>query len=227
MPQDDQPSPAPSARRRVLPIDRLSRRLATVRPRVTRDHARFVWLSILPVGIALISLVLSVYGVVLNRSAPEVVMTMPDRVRIAQIGSAWLYLQPRFVNTGGNQRNEVIGGMIAEVQPPSGPSVVFVWDEQGVWLYNTETRKLDWQFMADPAPMIVGPNDPQFPIGLFIAPAGWVWQPGTYRVTLIAERTIQHAPLRAGFLFMLTPTDVEVVSAPDGFLREVRTTPIS
>jgi hypothetical protein len=227
MPLDDQSSPPPSARRRVLPIDRLSQRLRAVRPRVTRDTARFVWMSILPVGIALVSLVLSLYGVIADREPPDVVVTMPDRVRIAQgADAAWLYLQPRFVNTGGNNRNEVINHVTVEVAPlPDGTPVPFAWDEQGTWLDNPDTTRIDWQFLADPAPIVVGPNAPQFPIGLFIAPSSWTWQPGTYRVTVIADRTIERVPLLASLELTLTATDVEVVSDSRGFLREVMTSP--
>jgi hypothetical protein len=143
-------------------------------------------------------------------------MTMPDRVRVAQggDGTAWLYLQPRFVNTGDNQRNEVIGTLTVEVQPAGGGTpVAFGWDEEGTWLYSTTTHDLTWQFLADPAPLVVGPNDPQFPTGLFIAPAGWAWQSGSYRITAVASRTVVGKPLRGTVAFTLTQQQVGFVSS--------------
>jgi len=212
----------------MLPIARLSRRLSNVRPPMSRATARFVWISILPVSASLISLVLSLYGVACDREPPDVVMTMPDRVRIAQgADAAWLYLQPRFVNTGDNNRNEVIDRLAVEVIPlPDGTPVTLGWDEQGIWLHNPATSRLTWQFLADPGPIAVGPNAPQFPIGLVIAPPGWTWQPVTYRVTVIADRTIEQVPLDASVELTLTTTDVEVVAGEGRFLREVMTSPI-
>jgi hypothetical protein len=227
MPLDNASSPPPSTPRRLLPISRLSRRLSNVRPSMSRATARFVWLSILPVGASLISLVLSLYSVASDREPPDVVMTLPDRVRIAQgADAAWLYLQPRFVNTGDNNRNEIISRISIEITLlPEGTPATMAWDEQGTWLYDAATSGITWQFVADPGPIVVGPNTPQFPIGLFIAPAGWVWQPGSYHITVVADRTIEHAPLRASLDLTLTTSDAEVVSDPGGYLREVTTVP--
>jgi hypothetical protein len=208
----------------------MPRSLAGMRRRVSRDTARFLWLSILPVGVALVSLVLSIVSLLAAKQAPDVVLTMPDRVRIAQGGNsaAWLYLQPRFVNTGNNQRNEVIGGLTVEVQPAAGGTpVVLGWDEQGTWLYSTSTNELTWQFLADPAPLVVGPNDPQFPTGLFIAPANWLWQPGRYRITVVAARTVRKQSLRASVEFEITPQQVDAMSSYSGIFFEIPTSPAS
>jgi hypothetical protein len=204
----------------------MPRSLAGMRQRMSRDTARFVWLTILPVAVALVSLILSVYSLVVARQAPDVVMTMPDRVRVVQGGeSAWIYLQPRFVNTGDNQRNEIIGNLAIEVQPVTGGTPVpFAWDEEGTWLYSTVTNQLTWQFLADPAPIVVGPNDPQFPTGLFIAPSGWLWQPGSYRITVVAARTVVNKPLRAGVEFALTQQQVDFLAS--GSFLEIPTAPV-
>jgi hypothetical protein len=199
-----------------------------VRERVSRDTAGFVWHTILPVGVSLVSLVIAIYSVLLTRHAPQVVMTMPDRVRVVQEGNlAYLYLQPRFVNTGNNQRNEVISGMVANVQPVAGgESATFVWDEQGAWLFDHASRSLTWQFVSDPGPLVVSPNNPQLPICLFTSAPGWKWQPGAYRVIVTAERTIQHAPLRAQLEFTLDQHTVDVISNQSGtFLTIPAATP--
>jgi hypothetical protein len=205
-------------------------RLLRVREHMTRDNARFVSMTILPVAIALLSFDFSLYSIIAAREAPDVVMTMPDRVRIAQGGSSpWLYIQPRFVNTGDNNRNEIIQHLTVEVVPVEGGTPTpFNWDEQGSWLYNTQTFQLAWQFVADPAPIVVGQNDPQFPLGLFIGPTNSPWQATTYRVTVIADRTIQHEPLQGTVEFTLTPEFIAIVADQDGpFLVEVPTDPVS
>jgi hypothetical protein len=214
--------------RRGLPFARMPRSLAGMRQRMSRDTARFVWLTILPVGVALVSLVISLYSLLLTHHPPEVVMTMPDRVRVVQEGNvAYLYLQPRFVNTGDNQRNEIISGLVAEVQPVAGGEpATFVWDEQGAWLFDHASRSLTWQFVADPGPLVVGPNDPQLPICLFLSAPGWMWQPGGYRVIVTAERTIHDEPLRARLEFALDQDTVDVISNQSGtFLTISAATP--
>lgn len=203
-------------------------RLLRVREHMTRDNARFVWMTILPVGISLLSFIFSLYSIISAREAPDVVMTMPDRVRVAQNGTtAWLYIQPRFVNTGDNNRNEVIQNLTIDVQPVEGGTPTpFSWDEQGAWLYNTGNFVLSWQFVADPAPIVVGQNDPQFPLGLFISPVDWPWHPGSYRVTVIADRTVRHEPLRGTVEFTLTPDLIAFIENPGVFI-EVPTKPVS
>jgi hypothetical protein len=221
----------PTADQSVKPRPTAQRvRLLRVREHMTRDNARFVWMTILPVGISLLSFFFSLYSIISAREAPDVVMTMPVRVRIAQGSTTpWLYIQPRFVNTGDNNRNEIIQNLTAEVVPVSGGTPIpFGWDEEGSWIYNTQTFRLDWQFVADPAPIVVGQNDPQFPLSLFIGPTDWPWQAGTYRVTIVADRTVQEEPLRGTVEFTLTPDLVAIVADPDGpFLVELPTTPVS
>lgn len=208
------PPPAPSVASR---LSTPQRRLRIIRNRITRDKASYIWISILPVGVSLISLCLSLFSLVNDRQAPDIELTMPIRVRVAQGATApWLYIQPRFVNTGGNNRNEIIKMISIEVTPlSSGTPAQFFWDEQGTWIYNGQTELLDWQFVADPAPLVVGPNDPQFPLGLFIGPTNVRWAAETYRVTVIATRSLQQDPLRGTIEFTIPPNLLAIVLDPD------------
>lgn len=191
-----------------------------------KNAARFVWSTFLPVGVSLVSLVLAVYGLRVAREAPDIVMSMPDRVRIADGSTqAFLYVQPRFVNTGDNQRVEVIEGLSITVsQNDTGSPGLFNWEEQGNWTYDStaETNRLTWQYIADPAPLVVGPSDPQLPICLFMAPTGWFWTPGDYRVTVVANRTVKSDPLSDTFEF--TVDQIAVGSLGQGGFWTLRTT---
>ncbi len=78
-------------------------------------------MTIGPFAIAALSLALAIYGLVDARRAPRVLLSLPDRVRMAQgSDTGWLYLQPRFVSTGRNERVEVITDVRLLVEPAIG-----------------------------------------------------------------------------------------------------------
>jgi hypothetical protein len=84
---------------------------------------RFLSLAWLPLATAAVSLVLSLSSIVVATREPEVVMILPDQARVAQgedFGFAYMYLQPAFVNTGRNNRVEVIRTMKLDVRPAAG-----------------------------------------------------------------------------------------------------------
>src|SRR5262245_18797696 len=67
----------------------------------------FLTLKWVPLAGALLALPLSAAALWVSLQQPEVLLIMPDQVRVAQgrdSDSAYVYLQPAFVNTGGNNR---------------------------------------------------------------------------------------------------------------------------
>ena len=86
-----------------------------------------------PLVVSLVSLGLSGFAVFVDNRDPEVLLTAPAWVRVAQgPNDAWLYVQPRFVSTGRNDRVEVITDITLRVEPLNGGQASdFVWDEQG------------------------------------------------------------------------------------------------
>jgi hypothetical protein len=189
---------------------------------------RAVWQDVIPVSVALVSLVLSLYTLLEARQAPTVVLTMPAVVRVSQgQDAAWLYLQPLFVNTGSNTRIEVISDLSVTVQPASGDVAAFHLDELGAWEYDPETGYLNWTFVSDPAPLVVGPTAPQYPIGLFIAPPGWHWTAGDYQLTVTAARAVGGTPLRERVTLTLTGNQVAYLNANPGGFLQIPTVPAS
>lgn len=217
-----QPAPSPGPARRRFGLRGLRRRL----PAVPAGAVRAVWRDVIPVGVALISLVLSLYTLFEARQAPTVVLTMPSVVRLSQgPDAAWLYLQPLFVNTGSNNRVEVIADLAVTVQRGSGDPVAFRLDEFGAWEYDRATGYLNWAFISDPAPLVVGPTAPQYPIGLFIAPPGWHWQAGDYQLTVMASRSVGETPLQGRLTLTLTDEQVTYLDANRGGFLQVSTAP--
>jgi len=178
-------------------------------------------------AVAAASFALSLYSLLVAGRPPEVMLSAPDVVRVAQgEDAAWLYLQPRFVSTGRNDRVEVISGIEVRAEPTAAGTMALRWEEQGSWVFDHPTRSLNWLFVGDAAPLVVGPNTPQLPVCLFTGPPGSAWTAGTYRVEIVAQREVAGAPLRARFTVNVSADEVAAVNAPrGGQFREIPTGP--
>ncbi len=217
----ESPSPPGPIRRRRFDLRGLRRR-------VPASAVRAVWRDVIPVSVALVSLILSLYTLFEARQAPTVVLTMPAVVRLTQgPDAAWLYLQPLFVNTGSNNRVEVIADLVVTVRRRNDDAMAFHLDEFGAWDYDPETGFLNWTFVSDPAPLVVGPTAPQYPIGLFIAPPGWRWTAGDYQLTVAAARAVGGTPLRGRMKLTLTEDQVAYLNANPGAFLQISTAPVS
>jgi hypothetical protein len=159
------------------------------------------WLTaVAPVAISLLSLALSGYAIIEANREPEIWLSAPDVVRMAAGEQAWFYVQPRLVSAARNDRIAIVSGLRLELTVPEGGSPVqFSWDEQGTWQYDPESRGLTWIFVADTAPLVVGPSSPQLPYCLFLGPPDWQWQAGTYQVAIIATKGQDGEALRTTF----------------------------
>ena len=167
-----------------------------------------------PIAVSLVSLMLSLYSIVAANREPEIDLSLPEIVRITQGPfDSWLYLQPRFVSTGRNDRVAVVSELRVRLEPETGEPIPFVWDEQGTWRYDPERPEdgLTWVYTADPAPLVVGPSNPALPIGLFVGPPDWPWTPGTYRIVVEAEQNTTGKTLTASTRITITPDVVEVL----------------
>lgn len=77
-------------------------------------------------------------------------------------------------------------------------------------------------FVADAAPLIVGPSSPQLPYCLFEGPPDWRWQAGSYRVTIVADRGPEVSPLRTSFAMTLPAETADFITAQPRTWVEVR-----
>ena len=82
---------------------------------------------------------------------------------------------------------------------------------------------MTWIYLADSAPLVVGPSSPQLPICLFVGPQGWTWQPGIYSVAIVAEPGQGAGPLRTTFAAVLPAETAELIASQPGTWVEVRT----
>jgi hypothetical protein len=174
----------------------------------------------IPAAIAVLSFALSAYIWYDSNQPPEVELTLPDRARVTQGDeSAWLYLQPRFISTASNDRIDVITNLVVDVTPlEEGSPTAFDWDEQGTWVFDHDSRSLTWDWVADPGPLVVSPAAPQMPTGLFMAPSGWLWQPGEYEITVTAETTVSDEVLSESSTLVLSEDTVAQLNDSPGSL---------
>jgi hypothetical protein len=165
---------------------------------------------------ALLSLPLSAAAILLSVQQPELVVILPDQVRVAQgrqSGAAYVYLQPAFVSTGSNERIEVIRDMVLEVTPPGGPAVDFNWSQQ-LRLVSGADGGLSYEYVADAVPLLVGPRDAASPLSLFEAPASWFFAPGEYTFRLVADRVVTGQPLSDEFHLTLSEDNIAFLDQP-------------
>jgi hypothetical protein len=179
------------------------------------------WLSFwVPIVTAIISLAISLYTLVVTTVEPEVLLIMPSQVRITQGGQSGplLYVQPVFVSAGMSERIEVITGIRITVEPidQSRSAVEFVWDEQGTWVVDPNTQYFNWVFTGDAGPFLVSAKNAQFFTGLFIGPNEWLFEPGTYRITMIADRITASQPLQASVEVTLSQEKLDYINQSQG-----------
>lgn len=175
------------------------------------------WVSIIT---AVVSLAISLYTLIVTTYEPELLLIMPNQVRIAQGGNSgpYLYLQPTFVSTGLSERAEVIRWIQVEVArvDGTGETIEFAWDEQGQWVNDPETMFFNWVFTADAGPFLVSARNAQHSMGLFIGPRDWRFEAGRYRITLTAERITVADPLVKSVEVELAEDEVEYINQSQG-----------
>ena len=181
---------------------------------------RFISLEWVPVTTALVSLMFSVSSLFISTREPAVVMILPDQVRVAQgedFGFAYMYVQPAFVNTGRNERVEVIRDMKLRVAAAAGGQPAeFVWANQAELVYDRATNQLNYRYVADAVPLVVSPRSAQVPFSVFNGPKGWYFGPGAYRLTLSAQRVVSRRPLQDTFEMTFAEKDIEFLNKSRG-----------
>lgn len=97
------------------------------------------------------------------QAEPKTDVTLPHVVRIARGSEARRYLQPTMSTRHRTETVEIIDGARLEVRgegtSPSEPVPAFCWDELCSFSYNLDSNDLNYQRIADPAPLLVKQGD--------------------------------------------------------------------
>lgn len=198
------------------------------RPEVWPRVRHVLGLAWVPLTASLVSLILSIGSIVIATRDPAVVLILPDQVRLAQgegSGGTIAYVQATLVSTGNNDRVEVVRDLRLFVTPVAGGEAQeFAWDETGRLLFDGETQRLSYEYVSDAGPLLITPREAQSPLALFLGPSGWLFEPGTYEVRLVADRIVAADALEATFELGLTADDVDFLNQSGG--TEFLTIPI-
>jgi hypothetical protein len=187
----------------------------------------YVWV---PIVTSLASLAIALWSVIIATSEPEVLMLMPQRVRVAHSLENWtaaiVYVQPSFLSTAKNDRVEVISDIKLHVQPlDGGEGRDFTWLQHGTWELDPDQGDLQYQYAGDPGPLTVSPSNAQQPIVVFITDPGWAFNEGDYRLTVTATRVVSAASLQESFTISLTADAVASINDQRGNFWEVGVSP--
>jgi hypothetical protein len=123
-----------------------------------------------------------------------------------------------FISTGLSERVEVITGIRLRVEAVDQnlDNIEFVWDEQGTWVVDPATQNFNWVFTGDSGPFLVSAKNAQDFTGLFIGPPDWLFEPGSYRITMIADRITNPQPLTATVEVMLSSESLDYLNQSQG-----------
>lgn len=86
-----------------------------------RTLAKTAATMVIPLVVAVISLLFSMFTWWTTNRAPDVAVGVPSVVRVMQAGdSAWMYVQPHFIVAGATDRVAVVTGLSVTVAPRAG-----------------------------------------------------------------------------------------------------------
>lgn len=184
--------------------------------------------TVIPLVIAVTSLLFSVFTWWATNRPPDVALGVPSVVRIVQArDAAWMYVQPHLIVGGTTDRVAVVSGLDATVAPVSGGDpVTFTWEERGTWSYDPATQALTWEFVADPSPLLVSASTPQSPVALMVSDTAMTWRSGSYDVVIEATPT-DGGPVRAAFVVDLDEQTAAQLAADPGRFLEVPVRPVT
>ena len=158
--------------------------------------------------VAVAALVISLLTWVQANSRPNVTAAMPNQFRIAQgQQGTWIYVQPTFLVDRKSDRTVTIDTMSLRLHRVDGrvPDPSLYWDESGQFTYDSATGGLNYQYLADPSPLIVTHDKSQAPLALFAADR-YALSAGQWNGELIAQYA--DSPIVARFCIIIKPADL-------------------
>ncbi|MER6996179.1 hypothetical protein [Streptomyces sp. NPDC000410] len=177
--------------------------------RARRFDSAHLWVT---TATGLVALAISLYNLAELQRKPDIDVTLPHIIRIAQGKDVWLYLQPTMSTRVRTQDVEVVmkaelrlrpTGAIAKSDEPE-----FFWDETGSWTYDFGKNSIFYRRDADPVPLLVSQDKPQQPTILFNA-IGWNFRPGRYEGSLNLHRASESEPLVSRFCLEVSKESVK------------------
>lgn len=174
-----------------------------------------------PFTIAVTSFIVSMYTFFITQREPVVDVVLPQMIRISVNGSgpapfSIAFFRPTFVHAGPSQQVEVVETMRLILTPPSGAAGHTVeWRETGAFTQDPTSPAINYQWLADPAPLLLSRETAQSPIAVFYGDPSLVWEPGEWRAEFHGTRMAGEPDLVARFTFTVTQEYFDLLSLAD------------
>jgi hypothetical protein len=155
---------------------------------------------------ALAALVISTIVLVRQSGYPEIIVTLPPRIRVEIDDSTsnpnLMFIQPTFSVVEKTDRVGLVSSMRVELKKRGGPEELRLqWDETGEWRLNPEGRGTTYEFMADPTPLVITQEAPRSPQALF--QTNGKYTAGTWDAMLIVNRAADQPDLKIPFCLIM------------------------
>ncbi len=104
-----------------------------------------------------------------------------------------------------------------DVRGPRAALQAFEWAQVAAFVHDPATDRMNYQYVSDPEPLLVGADNAESPLGVFNGPRDWYFEAGTYEVTLVADLAVakeekRYAPFRLAF----TPEQIDQLDRSQG-----------
>lgn len=157
---------------------------------------------------------------VITHRRPRIRMVLPLRVRLSvepTTGTAWLYMQPIFVNVGRSTRADVIDDVRVELSRDGASALHLEYVEKSKTTWDAVRREVHVEYQDEAAPIIVAQNSVRSDMLTFKeAVSTFEFQPGNYTGVLTAKLIGSNVVLRAAFSFNLMERHVSVWNESSG-----------
>ncbi|WP_234337945.1 hypothetical protein [Streptomyces sp. NRRL WC-3725] len=167
---------------------------------------------------AVVALAVSLYNFFELRRSPTVDVTLPHLIRLEKVGhGVRLYVQPTVSTRLRSEKVEVIRDARLRLTPTgsisSSKKPAFYWRQSVARRYDPATDTVNNTWSSDPAPFIVGQDQPQQPSFEFRA-QNWMYQAGRYNGFLELRRSADHTPLVKKFCLIISQSAVNELQSP-------------
>ncbi|MDA5280063.1 hypothetical protein [Streptomyces sp. Isolate_45] len=172
---------------------------------------------------SVVALVFSGYNFSQLQEDPQTIVSLPLSLKMERWGeSVSVFVQPTVATRFDTEDVEMVTTVRLRLRPrAAGTEPEFYWKQNVSWWINRTAKVLDktsmhYEFVADPAPFIVAQTEPKQPVMQFTTHT-WKLAPGHFDGTLTVHRASTRAPIERPFCLVLSPQDVTVLTANNGW----------
>jgi len=186
-----------------------------------------------PFTIAVTSFVISMYTFFVTTREPVVDVVLPQQIRISVSVNApdpfsIAFLQPTFVHAGPSQQVEVVETIYMILTPPGESNTrrhTIDWRETGRFVQDATSPAINYQWVGDPAPLLLSRETAQSPLAVFYGDPNLIWSPGQWTAELHGTRKAGDPDLTARFTFTISQEKFDLLNTGGGTYISVPVVP--